>query len=215
MKKISYYLLGAAAMFLITCASSTQITGVWRSPENTSKIYKNICVAAITGQTTNKQIVEQEMFEQLQAKGVHATKISTILPYKFTGGQDEKDLILEKVRANKNDGILTFTLVKQKEETRYVPGTAVYAPPMRYGYYGTFGGYYGYYGNTMYDPGYYTQDDIYFIETNLYDVETEKLVWSVQSKTYNPSGIQQFAQDFTSAITAQLIKSNVIQPTVQ
>lgn len=196
---------------MVSCASSTQITAVWRSPEMVSGQYKNICIAAITENTSNKQIVEQEMHNQLKAKNVKSTRIVDLLPYKFTGSSTEKDLILEKVRENGNDAILTFTLIKQKEETRYVPGT-VYAPPAAYGHYGTFGGYYGYYGTRMYDPGYYTQDEIYFIETNLYDVKSEKLVWSVQSKTYNPSGITQFAQDFTAAITKQLIKSHVIVP---
>jgi hypothetical protein len=198
---------------LMACAASTEITGVWRNPENAGKSYRNICIAAVTANATNKQVVEQEMFNELKRNGITSTKIGELLPYKFTGNQDEKNIILEKVRDNKNDGILTFMLVKQKEETRYVPGSATYAPASRYGYYGSFGGYYGYYGSQMYDPGYYTQDEIYFIETNLYDVETEKLVWSVQSKTYNPSGINQFAQDFTRTITKQLIKSSVIKPT--
>jgi hypothetical protein len=199
--------------FMVSCGSSTDIMAVWRSPEVTTGQYKNICIAAITENATNKQVVEQEMHNQLQTKGVKSTRIVDLLPYKFTGTATEKDLILEKVRANSNDAILTFALIKQKEETRYVPGS-VYAPPAAYGYYGTFGGYYGYYGTRMYDPGYYTQDEIYFIETNLYDVKTEKLVWSVQSKTYNPSSINQFAQDFTIAITKQLIKSHVIEPVV-
>ena len=110
---------------------------------------------------------------------------------------------------------MTFTLIKQQEETKYIPGNTAYAPMGRYGHYGSFGGYYGYYGSRMYDPGYYTQDEVFFIETNLYDVESEKLVWSVQSKTYNPSGIQQFSEDFTRSITRQLIKSKIIVPVVK
>ncbi len=199
---------------LVSCGSSTDIMAVWRSPEVATGQYKNICIAAITENASNKQVVEQEMHNQLKAKGVQSTRIVDLLPYKFTGTPTEKDMILEKVRSNGNDGILTFTLIKQKDETRYVPGT-VYAPPASYGHYGTFGGYYGYNGGRMYDPGYYTQDEIYFIETNLYDVKTEKLVWSVQSKTYNPSSITQFSQDFTIAITKQLIKSHVIVPAVR
>jgi hypothetical protein len=206
MKRLGVYL---GIICLVACSASTQITGVWRNPEVANKTYNNICIAAITENPTNKQIVEQEMFNALKHKGLPSTRMGELFPYKFTGAQVEKDLILEKVRGNKNDGILTFMLVKQKEETRYVPGSATYAP---YGYGGSFGGYYGYYGARAYDPGYYTQDEVYFIETNLYDVASEKLVWSVQSKTYNPSGINQFAKDFTHTITQQLVKSKIIQP---
>jgi hypothetical protein len=197
-------------IFLITgCSTSTQITGVWKSKEIKSN-YKNICVAATTENLTARQIIEDEMHAQLQQKGIRSSRLSDILPQKFSGNVDEKELILEKVRKNGNDAILAFTLVKKAEETRYVPGTTQYAP--YWDYYGTFGGYYGYYGPRVYSPGYYTKDEVYYIETNLYDAKTEKLVWSVQSRTYNPDGIQQFSVEFTKAITKQLIQSEVISP---
>lgn len=205
----------AGLLIFIGCAPSTSVTAVWRNPELNAKTYNNICIAAITHETTRKQIVEQAMYSELKENGVKSTKINELLPYKFAGKPEEKEMILEKVKSNGNDAILTFALIKQKEETRYVPGNTAYAPTMRYGYYGTFGGYYGNYGSVMYDPGYYTQDEIYFIETNLYDVATEKLVWSVQSKTYNPSGIQQFSEEFSKIITKQLIKAKLIEPVVK
>ncbi|MCU0443143.1 MAG: hypothetical protein MUE96_12155 [Bacteroidia bacterium] len=210
MKRITKFL--GIAIMIAACGSSTNITGVWRNPQVATQTYSNICVAAITESNSNKLIVEQAMTMRLKENGVQSKQMNQVFPYKFSGAQQEKDLILEKVRAEQSDGILTFALIKQKEETRYVPGGATYAPPMNYGYYGTFGGYYGAYGPRMYEPGYYVQDDIYFIETNLYDVATEKLVWSVQSKTYNPANIQQFADDFTAAITRELIKSKIIMP---
>lgn len=196
-------------LVLAGCASSTEITGVWKSTESQTS-YRNICVAATTDNAIAKQVIEDEMFRQLKQKGIRATRISDLLPRKFTGDVDEKEVILQEVKKNGNDAILAFTLIKQKEQTRYVPGPSQYMPYADY--YGTFGGYYGYYGPRIYSPGYYTTDEIYYIETNLYDVKSEKLVWSVQSRTYNPSGIGQFSVDFTKAITRQLIKSGVIRP---
>jgi hypothetical protein len=196
------------SLFLVmACVSSTQITGVWKSPEIKST-YSNICVSAATDDITARQIIEDEMFSQLGKKGVRSSKLTELLPRKFTGSSDEKELILSRVRKNGNDAILAFTLIKQAEETRYVPGNAQYAP--YWDYYGTFGGYYGYYGPRIYTPGYYTKDEVYYIESNLYDARTEKLVWSVQSRTYNPSGIRQFSADFTRAITKQLVESRII-----
>jgi hypothetical protein len=209
MKLKTHLLVLVFGIFIIGCGLSTDIVGVWRSPENAMTRYQNICIAAMTEKVSNKQIVEQEMNVKLINKGIKSSKMTDLFPYKFTGQQAEKDLILEKVRENGNDAILTFALIKHKEETRYVPGSSSYSP---YHGYGTYGGYYGYYGARVYDPGYYTQDEVYFIESNLYDVKTEKLVWSCQSKTYNPSDIVQFSKDFTLAITNQLIKSKVIVP---
>jgi hypothetical protein len=205
MKRTAFIL----AVLLVACSTSTEVTGVWKSSDLKSS-YRNICIAATTDDLTARQIVEDEMHKQLQKNGVKSTKMTDLLPQKFTGTVDEKDIIIDKVRKNGNDAILAFTLIKKKEETRYVPGSAQYMP--YWDYYGTFGGYYGYYGPRVYSPGYYTKDEVYYIETNLYDAKTEKLVWSVQSKTYNPSGISQFSVDFTKSITRQLIKSKVIIP---
>jgi hypothetical protein len=57
----------------------------------------------------------------------------------------------------------------------YVPGQA-YAVP---GSYSRWGSYYGH----AYSPGYVVEDEYVYIETNLYDVATEKLIWSTQSET--------------------------------
>jgi hypothetical protein len=57
-----------------------------------------------------------------------------------------------------------------------------------------FYGYYNYWSPTLYSPGYYTTDKTYFIEANAYDMETQKIIWSVQSKAENPSGIEEIKQ---------------------
>lgn len=209
MKK-NYRIFASLGMliFVVACVSSTSIIGVWSNPQATPKSYKNICVAAITQNNINRNTVEQSMQTRLQNKKVTAVPLSRLIDLKYAGTPEEKAAIVEKVKANGNDAIITFKLVKQKDVTTYVPGSASY-----YGSYGTFGGYYGYpRGVYMYEPGYVTHDEIYIIETNLYDIATEQLVWSAHSKTLNPTNINSFADEFTRAITYQLMKAKLIQP---
>ena len=83
--------------------------------------------------------------------------------------------------------------------------------PMGYGgYYGRFYGYYSYYNPVMYDPGYYATDKNYYIEMNLYDAQTEALVWSAQSETTNPSSIESFSKTFAQSVEYQLVKDGII-----
>jgi hypothetical protein len=94
-----------------------------------------------------------------------------------------------------------------KEETRYVPGSATSYSP--YGY----GGYYGHYGGGMaynYSPGYYTTDKIIYLETNLYNLATDELVWSAQSKTTNPADFSSFSREYIYAVLAQLKKDGML-----
>jgi hypothetical protein len=63
----------------------------------------------------------------------------------------------------------------------------------------------------MWDPGYYATDKTYFLETNLYDAATEKLVWSAQSETVNPGSIDKFVQDYPKKLIAQMVKDGLLK----
>lgn len=62
----------------------------------------------------------------------------------------------------------------------------------------------------MYTPGYYDTDKKYYIEINLYDAETDELVWSSQSETTNPPSLESFAPTFALTVVNQLIKDGLI-----
>jgi len=113
--------------------------------------------------------------------------------------------VLDKVRELNCDLIFTVSLLDSKSETRYVPGSTsyYYAPYPTYGYYGGFGTYYGHYGPAVYSPGYYTTDKSYYLEGNLFDAFTEKILWSIQTVTYNPDGIKQFSSSYCKLLVNQ------------
>lgn len=86
------------------------------------------------------------------------------------------------------------------------PVTNGYGP----GVYGTFGGYYNA-GNSLYSTqGYYEMDKVYFVQSNMYDAKTAKLVWSAQSETFNPSTLESTSKDFAVVMVAALKKSGLI-----
>src|SRR5690606_23752299 len=106
--------------------------------------------------------------------------------------------------------ILTVALIDKETETRYVPGNAGYAPMPRFGYYGTFWGYYNTWYPTLYSPGYYEGEKVYFIETNLYDADTEELLWSAQSETYNPRNLPDFASTFADVVVSRMERDDLL-----
>ena len=53
------------------------------------------------------------------------------------------------------------------------------------GYGGFYGGFYGYGWGAAYSPGYLRTDTIVHVETLVYDLNQNKLVWAGQSKTRN------------------------------
>jgi hypothetical protein len=115
----------------------------------------------------------------------------------------KKDVLIQAIKDLGCDAIFSIAVVDQQSETHYVPATSssVYMPYGGYGYY--YSGFYAY-SPAFYTPGYYTEDKTYFIESNLYDVNTEKLLISMQSKVVNPGDITKSSKKYTDMLVTEL-----------
>ncbi|NEM96903.1 DUF4136 domain-containing protein [Pontibacter burrus] len=197
-------------LLLTGCASSTRITGTWKSPEATST-YNNIVVAALTENILARQKVETDMQNQLRQHGVNATRSMDIFPpARSSKNGPDVNLLLEKMRNDNYDAVLTVALVDEETQTRYVPGNVGYRPVTTFAWYGNFRRYYTYWYPIMYDPGYYTEDKVYFLETNLYNVKDDNLLWSAQSRSYSPSSMRKAAEKLAEITINQLATEGLI-----
>jgi hypothetical protein len=205
---ISIFCLAAC---LNSCAPATEVTGSWKNPEISAKQVNSILVTALTSRTNARQTVENDLAKALQKKGFKVVKSLDVLPPSFTGGKEpDKEALLNKIKGMDVDIILTVALLDKETESRYVPGNYGYQPITRFGYYGRFRGYYSTWYPTLYSPGYYAEDKTYFLETNLYDADTEELLWSAQSETYNPTGLADFSKEFSVVVLEKMEKDGVI-----
>jgi hypothetical protein len=210
-KELQIVLLGVCC--LMACGSSTSILASYKSPDVSKPVaYKKIFISALTSNVSARQTVESELGRYMGTKGIdHVRSLDVFTPDLHTSGADkDTGAVMNKIRATGCDGILTVALQKQETETRWVPGSTY--PAYGVGYYGTFGAYYSYGYNSFNSQGYYENDKIYFIETNIYDVKSEKLIWSAQSKTYNPSSLETFLEEYEVAIEGQLVKDGLVAP---
>ncbi|GKS69445.1 hypothetical protein W03_14490 [Nitrosomonas sp. PY1] len=185
--------------------------GSWTNPEKKRGEYHDIVIFGISENIISRKAFENHIQNALIQDGIKASNSSVVIPQGKKLIEFEKEKFIKTLQAQGHDAVLTVALLDKTTETRYVPGTAMYAPPMAYGgYYGSYWGYYNYYSPMMYDPGYYTTDKNYFLEANVYDVETDSLIWSAQSETTNPDNLESFAKSFASVISEQLIKDGII-----
>lgn len=221
MKRI---ILSVTALFvfsivLSSCSSVTTIDGTWKSPSATATKYKKIAVIGLSPDLVKRSTVERSVVNNLISNGFSAVSGSTILPQslydsdsdgKFDNGAKEK--IIETLKSNGVDGVITIAVEDVKKSVSYVPGTSYYAPSA--GMYG-FGGYYGgayngfYGGGIVNNPGYYQQNTQYVVTTNFYNVGSEKLMWSTQSGTMDPSSLNDFATSYGSSVVSAFVESGV------
>ena len=195
---------------LASCAPSTKISGSWSSPEKPASPCKKLLATALTSNPVNRQAFEEELVAALGEDGVEASSSLTLIQLGSAADKEGMAKAVKTVQDAGYDGILTIALLDQTSETRYVQGSTAYAPMGYGGYYGRFGGYYGYYSAMTYDPGYYTTDKLYYIEVNLYDAQSESLVWSSQSETTNPSNLEAFSHTFAGVVVDRMVKDGII-----
>lgn len=185
--------------WIASCGPAQRVTSSWKSSDfQGGKQYRKVFIAAITSKQQVKVNLENEMAAAASAKGLQVVRSVDVFPTTFTKEKGpDKDVMLAKIRELGCDLIFTTTLLDKTSEARFVPGS-IYAPFPGYGY--GFRGYYNYWWPMMYDPGYYTTEKTYSMEGNLFDVESEKLIWSVQTESYNPESIAKFSKGLTAVM---------------
>ncbi len=177
------------------------------------KVQRSVFIAAMCGNIELRTKLENTLAAKAAQRNIKTMKSTDyFIPTFSKGTTPSKEQIMESIRKAGAETILLITMLDQKTETRYVPGSGAYAPVPSYGWYGGFYSYYSYHYPMVYDPGYVVTDRSYYLETNLYDVATEQLLWSAQSVTVNPEGTDAFITDFSAAISQQMIKDGVLKP---
>jgi hypothetical protein len=192
------------ALLLNGCGPTQKITSSWADPEATSKgPYNKVFVVVLSPNSTANYDIESQMANTLISRGFKVVRSTDIFPPKFSITKDlTREQLTESIANRGCDAVLVLALLDSKTVESYNPGT-VYAP-VNYGYYGSFYGYYNYYYPVVYSPGYYSYDKTFYLETNLYDLASDKLLWSVQSEARNPSSIKDWFENYAVMLTRHL-----------
>jgi hypothetical protein len=148
----------------------------------------------------------RDMFEgrfaaELRSRGNNATQSNKIVTFEQL---TDKELVKSKIKSTDADTVLVSRLVDSKSIETYEPGYTV-AIPTAYYYWGT------YYEIVHTDYGYTDDIQVAYVETNLYDIKTEKLIWSARSKTERSGGEQHLINTFIDKIVKKLSSAKIIQ----
>ncbi|MFT3749999.1 MAG: hypothetical protein QM768_16905 [Agriterribacter sp.] len=194
MKK--WFLLFFIAATISSCGTSTEIVKSWKEPGASVSLVqvKKILVVALVRSEASRRTIEDQLVMRLQKK---AFPSYVMMPANLSG--EEESSITAKIKDDGFDYVLMMRLADVEKEASYVPGSNA----MPY-YYRGYGGYYRYAAPYYYDPGYYKEDKNYFIETTVYSVPDNKLLWVGTSKTVNPSRIDKTVNEVADAVAKKM-----------
>ena len=210
---INQVIWGAAAVFILSSCANTKITQSWVEPDH-KKSYNDLLVIGIAQSEQNRRAYEGYFVEELSDRKIEAVASYKLI--KSDSGMD-RDTIVKAIDGLGIDGVIITHMVAVEEETVYRNTGA------GYGYGGMYGGYYGagYYGSMysyyphvnsyVHNPGYYDTLETYTLETNLYDVKTEELVWSARSRTFAPDSVDEVIVDLTKLLINDLEEKNLVK----
>ena len=183
----------ALTLLLAACSGNTSVVNSWKDPAIAMHQYKKTIALFISNESNTRRAAEDQMARRIPG----AVAAYTIIPDSIL-----KDTPAAKafVEAQGFDAAVIMRPVAVEKETNYVPG-ATYAVPAGYrsawGYYGAGWGYAS-------DPGHYTQDKVVYIESNLYSLIDDKLVWSSRSKSYNPDNMAKLVDEIVDQNIAEM-----------
>jgi hypothetical protein len=207
MKAIKILILAAIMVVIASCSGSTKITSSWKSPAATNLDSKKIMVLALLPDKDRElqKNMENELVDELKAKGIQAVSAFEDFGPKYFPQDEQK--ALNKLHESGIDAVLTIVLLDKNKDKTYNPGRVDIYPV---GYYRTWFGYYRTVYSRVYTPGYYTSNTRFYWESNLYDLEGNKLLYSAQSESFDPSSVSQLASDYSKKIIGDMAKQGLI-----
>jgi len=208
MKKYLAMLL--IAFITITGCTVTHITSSWKAPNAISGSYKRIMVVGIIQEADRsmREKMEMHLVGDLRSLGYNAVSAYQEYGPKTFEKLNEAE-VKSKLAESDVDAVITIVLLDKKKERYYVPERVIYSP-----YYTYHDHFYGYYNSMNYRigaPGYYEVETKYFWESNLYDLASDKLVYSAQTQSFEPKKTEVVAHEYGQKIVENMLKNKILQ----
>ena len=179
--------------------ASTKLESSWADPSSGQLDYKKVLVAFPSLEKGKRGSAEVRMKQRIPG----AVSANTV----FLQGE-ETDLSRVKARIHELniDAVLLMRLIAVQKDQEYVPPSTYTASAGydMYGYWGT-----GYV--EVYDPGYTVEKTMATIQTDLYDVASEKLIWTSRSNTMQPKDVPTSIDEIIDANAKAMRKQGLIK----
>jgi hypothetical protein len=168
------------------------MVATWRDPNATSVHFNRVLAVAPSHDPVLRRSAEDELVRRIGPdRAVQSYRF-------FTEAQlADRQALQQRAQQLGFDGMVVFRVANVQREATWVPGTY-------------WGPYYAIGGWPMWDPGYVRTDTVVSVETDVYSVPDDRLVWASRSRTYDPRSMQHLVDDVTKAVGKQMRKQGLL-----
>ena len=191
-----------AALLAVTLACATggspDFENSWRDPSIRTLHFRRLLVSFATNDEQVRRRVEDKLAKQLP----NAFAAYRVAPDLNTRDRPEATKIL---REKLFDGAVVMRVVDVKDRSTYVPLNTWYTGhPSFYTYWGSSWG-------MVQRPGYVVNDRVVSVETAIYSIKEDKLVWAARTRTLNASSPSKLVDETVDAVVNHLRGQQLVQ----
>ncbi|RKN80205.1 hypothetical protein [Ulvibacterium marinum] len=203
------FLLG---FFVVVACSTTRFVDSWKNKEVSAFQPEKLLIIGMTENLTARKIFEEELKKRFVKYGINAHESGVVLDRFFTNSQrseEEIDAMEEKLIANGFDAVVITAIIGVDDKRSYNSGYYTFG----YHWY-RFGPYYYRFQDLYYTPDYYSDYQVYHVETSIYNIKEDmdkSLVWVGTFDIVDPVNITSTVDDYVERIIIQLEREGVIE----
>ena len=191
-------------LLLMTFCASTTLDYVWKDPNYQGGKFNKVLIIGVAKEQANRILFESKFVAELKIYGTDAISSYTIIP---SAENLNKATVESKIETLQVDAVLVTQLVNAKQERTYStvinrsgrsPGRSGWDANYSEGFVKDQG------------QGSYYQYEVVSLETNIYDTQTHKLIWSGWSDTDLEDSVEVAIASLIKAITKSLSNNQLI-----
>lgn len=189
----------AGAALLAGCAT-TRTVDTWKDPSFTGPAFKQVMVIGVSKSEANRRVFEDGFVRALQAAGSAGAASYAVMP---ESGAVPNERVAEAASKTRSDAVLVTRVLRVARNVDVRPG---YAAP---GFYGA--GFRGWYGGTWAAiPPEVSQYDVLTIESTLWNMRTDKPVWSGTHEVTDPRSVGAATEELARNLVAKMKADGVL-----
>jgi hypothetical protein len=198
--------LAATTTVMLTACATTSFHSTWRNPTAEPLNFRGEKVAAfiLSEEEAIRYGAEEALAREITAHGAVGVPAYTLVPKELVGNEEKVRELLEKAEVV---GVVALRPVARKQALTPTLATyrdsPYYLPP----FWGP--GFWGWGWGGAYD-GYLRLDTILVVETLVYSVAQNRLVWASQSQTTNPSAVGSFIHELSNTVGTEMEKQGLL-----
>jgi hypothetical protein len=190
-------------MIAVSVAAAPKFLSVWKSPDVSRLNFagKKVAALVITDDQPLQMSGEEALVRELNDRGVSGLATYRIVPREELKSAERAKGFFERAGV---EGVVALRPVSRDREQVYSPVVWVS------GYYPSFWGYYGYGWSSAYVAPTGRTTTTIVVETLVYNVTTDKLMWAATSETRDPKTLQDFVKDLVKGAVGEMRKMKLV-----